>query len=230
MSEATAIVKTSPIVKANTKLGYLLKAAKLAAGSTGHAATLSGNIGLAAGAKGAELALTFTELLVEGVNQNQKAKQEANAATLLNLMHRDFEKRVRQLEEASDKDKDLFEHVISKALEDDEARKMPFYNAVLSWVLTGNQGATRVKILTDAVRTLTYVELYAFYVMVNNQRQMPELPQFLSRELFQTRIINAGLGQVASISSNTQATPLGATLHLFAKEEPLEMPTELQGG
>ena len=65
---------------------------------------------------------------------------------------------------------DLFLEVLRKAVEDDDDAKQPVYAGVLEWGLREKPSFAEVRILSDGVRLLTYLEIYCLlYEMAGNQ-------------------------------------------------------------
>jgi len=59
-------------------------------------------------------------------------------------------------------EEDLFLSVVKAWLEEDEEQKQPFYEAVLEWMTRDGPPSMLIRMLSDAVRGLSYVELYTF--------------------------------------------------------------------
>lgn len=68
----------------------------------------------------------------------------------------------RLTEDEDDEALDLFGEVLKNALEDDEVAKQSVYSAILDWMMEARQSAADIRIVSDAVRRLSYVELYCF--------------------------------------------------------------------
>ena len=94
---------------------------------------------------------------VTGFMERRRAQKKERADAILQKLN----KRLEDAKLESNEQKlDLFIEVIKKALEDDEAQKDVVYAAVLEWIARESPKAAHVRILSDAVSRLSYLELF----------------------------------------------------------------------
>lgn len=124
---------------------------------------------------------------------------------------------------------DLFVEVVLKALEDDEKRKTPFYESILEWIARRKPSSAQVRILSDAVKSLSYVELYAFVAEVRGQRSRNILEtDGVTEYIAVSRRSNAGLGE-GGIQMGGSPTALGRALIEYLQIGQLEAPNKAAG-
>ena len=86
-------------------------------------------------------------------------------------------------ESQDDESLDLFGEVLRNALEDDEEAKQPIYSAILDWMMVARQRVADVKVVSDSVRGLSYVEIYWFVGAATRNRQHNVHGQLLTDKL-----------------------------------------------
>jgi len=108
---------------------------------------------------------------------------------------------------------DLFLEVTSKAVEDDEDDKLIFYRGILDWILDDRPTPAQVRILSDAVRTLSFVELAMYIRHINRVNYIVALQKEIDDKAAWYRIESLGLAiAVDGVSFSWQATELGMVL------------------
>lgn len=112
-------------------------------------AAIGGTIGL--GAEAAEFVREY----------NQRKGRET--LRKLDRLAVSLDERLRGVEyQVTDEKQDFFVEILKRCVEDDEVEKLAFYEAVLAWIAKDSPRAAAVRIVGDAVRALSYVELWAF--------------------------------------------------------------------
>lgn len=107
---------------------------------------------------------------------------------------------------------DLFIEVVRKAVEDDEERKLPFYEAVLDWLAKHKPTAAQVRVLSDAVQRLSYVELFAFASELRGGLARPTLDgDGLPETAYVHRLESTGIAN-GGVRYNGSPTLLGQAL------------------
>lgn len=186
--------------------------------------------GLAAffGITGPAVAVLGTTAAAQGLNLADRLRQRKNRKRTERFfrLFRLLEERVQKLEEQSytEEQVDLFLSVTENALEDDEDDKEPFYVAVLEWIIKEKPSATHVRILADAVRNLSYMELYCFLAEhggVSARLHQKELDNVV----LWNRLSGAGLSQGAGARYKADATKLGNILAKYCDIARLNRPS-----
>lgn len=208
--------------KALVPVGVLV--AKVAAALLGLAgATSVGGIGVVAAGAGVGVAAEAVDFVTRYRERRRTSQQRRLHAICSRL-----DERLRAVEATVDEQKlDLFIEVVRKAIEDDEAHKDPFYTAVLEWITRESPGAAKVRVLSDGVRQLSYVELFCFLEEAHGR--VPR--RVLEREgideiVWLHRLEMFGLGTTA-VRVIGQTTPLGAILKKYVPLADLSPPNEL---
>lgn len=156
---------------------------------------------------------------------NRKSARRAARAI---EMERQLEKRLQGAKVEADEAKlDLLIEVAKKALEDDEARKDAIYAAVLEWIARESPNSARVRILSDAVRQLSYVELFCCLHEAHERhaRKVCEADG-ISENLYRKRLAAVGFGTDGVIMIG-QTTPFSAVLKKYVNLDELEPPNAL---
>lgn len=171
-------------------------------------AKLCGLMGLPLPAFGAGVIAEGTKL-ADRLTQRKSQRKADRLFKLYQLL----EERVEKLEEQvySEEEVDLFLSLMQSALEDDEEGKEPFYVAVLEWMIKEKPPAVQVRILSDAVRNLSYLELYCFlaeHAGVTTRRQRGDLEDVV----LWNRLTGAGLSSGAQSRYKASTTLLGDAL------------------
>lgn len=123
---------------------------------------LASAIGLALGPFGSA-AVGATAGAASAAGEEVRKRRHRKRVERLESLVSDVEERVRGLEanEAPPERIDLFVEVVEKAVADEEDLKRPFYAAVLEWMIKKQPPPHEVRLLSDSVKTLSYLELYA---------------------------------------------------------------------
>lgn len=182
-------------------------------------ATALGQAGVQAAAGIASAAATFA-------NHFQRRKKERKAARYVKLYHL-LHERVQKLEEKvyKEEEQDLFISVMTSALEDDEEQKAPVYVAALEWMIKAQPPAAHVRILSGAVRDLSYLELYCF--LAEHSGQPSRLHQsVLDEVVLRNRLSGAGLSQGAGVKVGADATDIGEMLVKYCDLSTFPTPPE----
>ena len=150
-------------------------------------------------------------------------RREMRRVRRLETIVRALSNRVDGLENntADDATVDLFLEVIKKAVDDDEERKSPIYAGVLEWIVVNRPTHAQVRVLSDAVHGLSYIELYFFLLEMNGQSSRHVVERELSEELVLSRIQAAGLASTG-VRFNGNPTRLGSVLRQFVPLASLE--------
>ena len=112
---------------------------------------------------------------------------------------------------------------MTNALRDDEAEKAPFYVGVVAWVLRENPGATDVRVVSSAVKNLSYLELYSFILEGNSQNAKPIYEPTIDSVVLWNRLVNAGLS-TGGVRMKANSTKFGDVLIHHCKLGTLEPP------
>lgn len=166
-------------------------------------------------------------VIAEGVKLADRLgqqRQRKKADRFIRLYHL-LTERVEKLEEQvySEEEVDLFLSVMQNALEDDEENKEPFYVAALEWMIKEKPPAVHVRILSDAVRNLSYLELYCF--LAEHSGVSTRLHQSdLDEVVLWNRLAGAGLSSDAGVRFKADATALGIALARHCDVTNLEKP------
>lgn len=120
-----------------------------------------------------------------------------------------------------------FIEVFRKALEDDESQKDVFYTAVLEWIALESPKAAHVRILSDAVSRLSYLELFCC-VHETHGVNMHKVygAERIDTQLYVMRLASVGLGGegVRFLGSTTMYS---AVLNKYVKLTDLAPPNEI---
>ena len=163
--------------------------------------------------------------VVTGFVGRVRQRTERKNVRRLQLIVRSLDERTRDLEarDYSEEEEDLFLSVVKAALEDDEAGKEPFYTGVLVWIIEEKPPAPRVRILADAIRSLSYLELYCF-LAENAGRQTRGIHEgVVSQVVLWSRLRGAGLSQ-GEARVKAGATEFGQILAKYCEFKDLQEP------
>ena len=140
----------------------------------------------------------------------------------------DVQERVEDLEQQvrSDEQVDLFVEVLEKAIKDDEVAKERIYVGVLEWMLRQKPTLAQVRILSNAVRELSYLELYCFIAEMAGKPRKRLYEPLISERVFWNRLTQAGLTEGASIRKDGNPTQFGETLAEYCPFDGLAEPKE----
>lgn len=175
-------------------------------------AVLAAILGIYAPVAGA--AASATVAVADAVNA-AKERQNRRKSERLNRVVNDLCNRVRDIESSlsADDDRiDLFFEVAKKAVDDDEDRKTVFYSAILEWILRKKPPLSQVRVLSDAVRTMSFVELSYFIFTCNGRNARPFLERELPESIAKSRLSSVGIREGAIVQVNGGATKLGQVL------------------
>lgn len=174
-------------------------------------AVLAAILGLSIPFAGASLGVAGTAAAVaRDVAERRKAQRQARFSRLVN----ELRLRVEALEgkTQSDAETDLFLEVVEKAIKDDEDAKTPIYAAILDWILRDKPKAVQVRILSDAIKDLSYLEIYSFLVEVNGKQARKVHESFVSENVLWNRLARAGLHQGGTVRHMGSPTEFGRIL------------------
>lgn len=119
----------------------------------------------------------------------------------------------------------LFLEVLKRAIEDDERQKQPIYAAMMTWILDKSPHATEVRLLSDAVRQLSYLEIWQFVEIMHRNTSYrirdirpgelkQDIPWF-DIKLMYNRLVAFGLSEDAAVRDRGSPTYLGRLLKDF---------------
>lgn len=139
-----------------------------------------------------------------------------------------LDERLRAVEVKVDDEKlDLFVEVVKKAIEDDESSKDLFYSAVLEWIVRESPNAARVRILSDGVRQLSYVELFCFLQEAHSRGPRRVLErEGIEETVWLHRLQIFGLG-TTGVRMPGHTTPLGSILKKYTSLDELTPPNDI---
>lgn len=179
-------------------------------------ATLAAGAGLGVAAEAADFASRY--------RSRRGASQEKRLLAICGKL----DERLRGIEAKVDDEKlDLFVEVVRKAIEDDEAKKDPFYAAILDWIVRDSPNSARVRVLSDGVRQLSYVELFCFLHEANGQTPRRVLEhEGIDEMVWLRRLEMFGLG-TSGVRIIGQTTRLGTILKKYTPLAELTPPNDV---
>ena len=159
--------------------------------------------------------------LWDRITQQREQERRKRFEMIAQLLDRRFDGL--EVGEGSEEQQNLFLSVLESALKDDEAAKLPMYVAVLEWIMRKWPPAAQVRILADAVRSLSYLELYCFLTenAGHPARKLHE-PIVTDNQLW-NRLRGAGLSE-GTARVKAGATDAGKTLAKYCSVDELPEP------
>lgn len=185
-------------------------------------AIISAMVGLigAAGASAASAGASGAVAIAGAFHTRRQAKKQERLERLV----RSLSTRTNDIRpEASEEQINLFVEVVQKALEDDEEAKTPFYEGVLEWMLRERPSAAKVRLLSDAVQRLAFVELVYFLWDMNGRYARELLENHLPDTVVHTRLESLGLA-TGGVRMQGNATSIGQVLKKYCPTDGLPMP------
>ncbi|MFG0293350.1 MAG: hypothetical protein ACF8MJ_09380 [Phycisphaerales bacterium JB050] len=147
-----------------------------------------------------------------------RSRRKKRRADLLRAIVASLEERTADIEDAIAEDQDdridLFVEVINKAIDDDEQHKEEFYSGVLEWIMREKPSRSQVRVLSDAVRQLTTIELVYFVREMNGERAQMLIERELPEQLVISRLEAHGLSS-GGVRMHGNPTSLGKVLKKY---------------
>jgi hypothetical protein len=176
-------------------------------------------LGIPAPALGAGFGIAAAGLsAAEKAVERRKSRSNARLRqVLIGLTHR-----VKGLEERqlTDEEFDLFVEVTQKLVQDDEDAKACYYEGILAWILREKPTPAQVRVLSDAVRGLTFVELHFFIRETHGLHSDSAAGHELEIEVMRSRLERSGISSGSGIYVYGNPSKLGKILKEFC---PLEV-------
>jgi len=121
--------------------------------------------------------------------------------------------RLERLEESISKpeDPDLLDEILAKAVNDEHEAKTHYYAALIEYAVSGTREAYQVRLLADAIKGLTPLEIRAFEHFDKHGALRKDIPEDL-RDIFWDRICTFGLYPRAENGRQGCTTALGVRL------------------
>jgi|GEM_PF-3359946 len=137
--------------------------------------------------------------VAEEEGNRRRQRRDAQRLRRLESIVEELDQRLGGFESGNESDEriDLFIEVIEKAILDEDDRKTPFSSAILEWYIRENPPIAQVRILADAVTSLSYLELYALIdEAVNRFRKSKNaVDSQIGKTFYAQRLAHYGLAQ-----------------------------------
>lgn len=196
-------------------------------GIPGIVAIIAAFLGLSNPATAAGLAISGI-IIGEGKNLHESYQAHRNnikynnLKRLIPLLYEYIKDEVR---EQDNQHVDLFFEVVNSFIEDDEEAKTPIYAGILEWMIKKSPDAVHVRIVSDAARSLSYFELYAFLMECHGKNEyVNERRRGMEDSIFWRRIVQNNLSGEGA-RTNGSPTSYGNVIKEHCHMEELEMPT-----
>jgi hypothetical protein len=121
----------------------------------------------------------------------------------LERLVRSVEARLERLEGSflEPEEPDLLQEILAKAVNDEDEDKTRYYAALIEYCVSGSQDAYQVRLLGDALKSLTAYEIKAFVHFSKHGALRHDIPSDL-RDIFWDRVCTLGLYQRQMIRTN----------------------------
>ncbi|HWB20223.1 MAG TPA: hypothetical protein VG711_07985 [Phycisphaerales bacterium] len=186
-------------------------------------ATLLAISGMPGAAAAVSVGAAGSEAIDNTVRAFSKRKSERELSRLKRLLET-VAVRVGHLETTQPDEKvNLFLEVVRNAIKDDEETKQPIYSGILEWIVKDSPPSVQVRILSDAVRDLSYLELYYFIHEMHGRRRIELIEYILSESLIVRRLESCGLAS-GGVRMNGSPTIVGSILKKYCPVNELVEP------
>jgi hypothetical protein len=128
-------------------------------------------------------------------------------------------------EDADDEQIDLLVEMVSRCIEDDDDRKTPMYAGVIAWIRTKSPSRMAIRIVGEAVQSLSYVELVVFITkMKGRENALGANPRkLIDPNVLKNRVSSVGLAEGGTIEVRGSPTKFGKVLNEFVRWEELDL-------
>ena len=160
--------------------------------------------------------------LAETIRRRRETKRVRRLETIVT----DVQQRLRDHDaerEYTEDEQDLFLTVVRNALDDDEDVKHSMYAAVLEWIVRDSPPSAQVRILADAVRNLSYVELYCFVAECTGKGDKHAYEHYVEQAVVWNRLNGAGLS-TGTVRVKGSPTLVGKAFVRYTEADELIVP------